>query len=86
MNSDTFKGKWKHLQGDLKIHWAKLTDDDLKVIDGNIDKLVGRVQEIYGDARESIHEMVQSIVDKVQVALDTTPDKDKARIKKDTKA
>lgn len=70
MNSDTFKGKWKQLQSDVKIHWAKLTDDDLAVIDGNIDKLVGRIQEIYGDARESIHVSLQSIVDKVQAAID----------------
>jgi uncharacterized protein YjbJ (UPF0337 family) len=52
MNSDQLAGKWKQLRGSAKEQWGKLTDDDLKVIDGNHDKLVGILQERYGIAKE----------------------------------
>ena len=34
------------------MRWAKLTDDDLAMIDGQRDKLIGRLQEIYGIIKE----------------------------------
>ncbi|GAA5110431.1 CsbD family protein [Alloalcanivorax gelatiniphagus] len=52
MNSDTLKGKWKQMMGDAKKNWGKLTDDDLKQIEGRKDKLVGKIQERYGSTRE----------------------------------
>ncbi|MBL7251675.1 CsbD family protein [Alloalcanivorax sp. C16-2] len=52
MNSDTLKGQWKQLKGDVKKQWAKFTDDDLKQIEGHKDKLVGKIQERYGSTRE----------------------------------
>ena len=35
MNDDRIKGQWKQLAGKLKAKWGKLTDDDLKVAEGN---------------------------------------------------
>ena len=52
MNSDQLKGNWKQLMGDAKKQWGKLTDDDLKQVEGRKDKLVGKIQERYGSSRE----------------------------------
>ena len=52
MNSDQLKGNWKQLMGDAKKQWGKLTDDDLKQVEGRKDKLVGKIQERYGPSRE----------------------------------
>ena len=52
MNSDQLKGNWKQLMVDAKKQWGKLTDDDLKQVEGRKDKLVGKIQERYGSSRE----------------------------------
>ena len=52
MNNDRLQGEWKQVKGKVKEKWGKLTDDDLKVIDGQTDQLIGRIQERYGIARE----------------------------------
>ena len=52
MNKDTLKGQWKQAMGTIKQKWAKLTDDDLKYVDGSFEKLVGKIQERYGRSRE----------------------------------
>ena len=64
MNRDTFKGQWKQLQGDIKRHWGKLTDDELTQISGNFDKLVGKIQERYGYQREQAEREINEFLDK----------------------
>lgn len=59
MNDDTIKGQWKQLGGKLKARWGKLTDDDLKVADGNAEYLVGRLQERYGIARDEARRQIR---------------------------
>lgn len=59
MNSDQLKGQWKQALGAAKEKWGKLTDDDLKVIEGNRDQLVGRIQERYGITREEAQKQVE---------------------------
>lgn len=59
MNDDRIKGQWKQLGGKLKSRWGKLTDDDLKVADGNAEYLVGRLQERYGIARDEARRQVR---------------------------
>jgi uncharacterized protein YjbJ (UPF0337 family) len=54
MNWDQIKGKWTAFKGDVKQRWGKLTDDDLKVIDGKRDVLAGKIQERYGIAKEQV--------------------------------
>jgi uncharacterized protein YjbJ (UPF0337 family) len=58
MNHDTISGKWKQLGGQIKKQWGKLTDDDLKVVEGNAQMLAGRLQERYGIAREEAERQV----------------------------
>ena len=48
MNWDEVKGNWKNITGQVKERWGKLTDDDLKVIEGKRDQLIGKIQERYG--------------------------------------
>ncbi len=52
MNTDTMAGSWKQLKGKIKEKWGKLTDDDLKVIEGKQDQLAGILEKRYGYAKE----------------------------------
>lgn len=52
MNRDTLKGNWKEFKGRIKQRWGKLTDDDLKQIDGEREVLLGRMQQRYGWAKD----------------------------------
>ena len=52
MNRDIFEGNWKQVKGSLKAKWGKLTDDDLKRIEGNSEEAVGRLQERYCKKKE----------------------------------
>jgi uncharacterized protein YjbJ (UPF0337 family) len=47
-----WEGKWEQLRGKIKKNWGKLTDDDLKQIDGDKDRLVGKLKEKYGYTKE----------------------------------
>lgn len=60
MNQDQLKGKWKQLTGETKKKWSKLTDNDVKEVDGNKEKLVGKIQERYGKSKEEAEKEVNS--------------------------
>lgn len=60
MNEDKIKGQWKQLSGKLKEKWGKLTDDDLKVAEGNRDYLAGKIQERYGIAKDEAAKQVEA--------------------------
>jgi uncharacterized protein YjbJ (UPF0337 family) len=59
MNEDRIKGQWKQLAGKLKEKWGKLTDDDLKVAEGNSEYLAGRIQERYGVAKDEARRQIK---------------------------
>ncbi|MDF0506456.1 CsbD family protein [Burkholderia cenocepacia] len=59
MDEDKIKGQWKQLCGKLKAKWGKLTDDDLKMADGNREYLAGKIQERYGIAREEVNKQLK---------------------------
>jgi uncharacterized protein YjbJ (UPF0337 family) len=59
MNKDILKGQWNQFVGAIKQKWGKLTDDDLKYVDGSFDKLVGKIQEHYGRSKEEAEKEVQ---------------------------
>lgn len=52
MDSDRTAGMWKQIKGKVKQQWGKLTDDDLKQLEGHGEQLAGRLQERYGLAKE----------------------------------
>jgi uncharacterized protein YjbJ (UPF0337 family) len=59
MNPNQVKGKWNQLKGDIKKQWARMTDDDLLEVEGDMDKLAGRIQERTGDDRERIRKWLE---------------------------
>jgi uncharacterized protein YjbJ (UPF0337 family) len=59
MNKDIISGKWTQLKGKAQAQWGNLTDDDLKVAEGNAEYLTGRLQERYGWARDRAEKEVQ---------------------------
>jgi uncharacterized protein YjbJ (UPF0337 family) len=60
MNHDTIHGQWKQLGGTLKKKWGKLTDDDLKVAEGNAEYLAGKLEERYGMAQEEARAQIKA--------------------------
>jgi uncharacterized protein YjbJ (UPF0337 family) len=59
MNDDKIKGQWKQIAGKAKAQWGKLTDDDLKVAEGNSEYLTGKIQERYGIQRDEAKKQVK---------------------------
>ena len=52
MDANIFEGKWRELKGAVKEKWGKLTEDDLKEIDGKRESLLGKLQTQYGYAKD----------------------------------
>ncbi|MGH7439136.1 MAG: CsbD family protein [Polyangiaceae bacterium] len=64
MNRTQIEGKWMELKGQARTRWAKLTEEDLKLVEGEFDKLVGKVSERYGIAREQARAEVSAWADR----------------------
>lgn len=62
MNKDQIEGSWTELQGKIKQQWAKLTDDDLTLIEGKREELAGCVQKRYGKAKEAAEDEVREFI------------------------
>jgi len=45
-------GVWHQIRGKAKEQWGKLTEDDLKQLEGHAEQLAGKLQERYGLARD----------------------------------
>ena len=52
MNWDQIRGEAQQARGILKQKWAKLTDDDLLLLEGQKDAFLGRLQELTGLAKD----------------------------------
>jgi len=59
MNKLEVKGDWNITKGKLKQKWAKLTDDDLALVEGKHDELLGRIQKRTGATREEVEKAVK---------------------------
>ncbi len=64
MGSEKLKGKWHQVSGEAKRQWGKLTDDDLKKVEGDSEKLVGIIQERYGYSKDRAEQEVNAWIDK----------------------
>lgn len=62
-NMQKLKGSWNELLGQAKERWGDLTDDDLKIAEGNMDQLVGRIQKRTGEARDAIVKALNEFAD-----------------------
>jgi uncharacterized protein YjbJ (UPF0337 family) len=60
MTTLEIKGDWNITKGKLKQKWAKLTDDDLKFVDGKHDELVGRIQKRTGETKEAVEKAIKA--------------------------
>ena len=59
MNQDVLEGNWKQLRGKIRQRWARLTEDQLNVIDGKREHLAGKIQELYGLTRDEVDRQIQ---------------------------
>jgi len=59
MNQEQVSGNWKIVKGKIKEQWGKLTDDDLKVLQGSADQLTGTLERRYGIAKEEAERQVR---------------------------
>lgn len=51
MNWKLVSEKWNQISSQVKAQWDKLTDEDLKEIDGSQESLIAKLQERYGFLR-----------------------------------
>ena len=56
INVQTIQGEWNHLCALARQRWTHLTENDLRVQEGNVEQLVGRIQEKTGEGREVIEQ------------------------------
>jgi uncharacterized protein YjbJ (UPF0337 family) len=75
MNWDRFEGEWKEFRGRIKTKWAKLTDDDLKMVEAKKDELIGKVQQRYGILREEAERQIDEWLDKLPPSKSHDPGK-----------
>lgn len=61
MNKTKLEGQYEQLKGKLKESWGKLTDDDLKIYEGNRDQFLGKIKERYGIEKEEADKRVKAI-------------------------
>ena len=62
MHEEVLKGGWNQLRGEMKKTWAKLTDDDLALVDGEATRLYGVLQQKYGGSIDEIRDKVGEVV------------------------
>lgn len=63
MSTLEMKGNWNVIKGKLKQKWAKLTDDDLRFVEGKEEELVGRIQKRTGERAEKVREAIDEACD-----------------------
>jgi uncharacterized protein YjbJ (UPF0337 family) len=73
MNWKRIEGKWERFGGRVKSEWAKLTDDDLKLIGGKKDVLIGKLQEHYGVLKEDAEKQIDSWIAKLSAGRPDEP-------------
>ncbi len=54
MNKDIFEGKWDEVKGKMKQAWGKLTDNDLKVIEGNHQECAVNYKKLMATAKKML--------------------------------
>lgn len=64
MNAQKLQMSWNQVRGLIKERWGSLTDDDLKIKDGNVDQMVGRIQLRTGEARATIESYLDQLAER----------------------
>jgi uncharacterized protein YjbJ (UPF0337 family) len=63
MSTLVIKGNWHIFKGWLKQKWGKLTDNDLRFIEGKEEELVGRIQKRSAGAKAKVRETIDKACD-----------------------
>jgi uncharacterized protein YjbJ (UPF0337 family) len=61
INQQIIEGHWNELKGRVQEKWGELSDDDIRVADGNLNQLVGVIQRKTGQARERIEAELEDL-------------------------
>jgi uncharacterized protein YjbJ (UPF0337 family) len=67
MNWDQVEGNWKQFKGNVKQTWAKLTDDDLELINGKRIELLGKIQERHGITKDLAEKQLDSFTSELKL-------------------
>jgi uncharacterized protein YjbJ (UPF0337 family) len=67
MHLQSLKGSWEQIKGDLKKKFGKLTDDDLKYVEGEEEELLGRLEKKLGVKREELEKIMKEHLAKPKV-------------------
>jgi uncharacterized protein YjbJ (UPF0337 family) len=67
MNWEQLQGQAKQMGGKLKEKWAKLTDDDLLLLQGKKDVFMGKLQERTGLAKDEAEKQFDAFMGKLDV-------------------
>jgi uncharacterized protein YjbJ (UPF0337 family) len=62
MNWEIINGNWTLLKGTVKLHFGKLTHNQLRVIDGKQDQLIGSIHKSYGATKQMIDKHIKKFV------------------------
>ena len=62
MNAQEIQGHWDQIRGKVKEKWAELTDDDLRLVEGNVEQVVGKIEQKTGEARRSVEAFLDDLV------------------------
>ena len=63
INVEQVQGHWETIRGKLKEKWGQLTDDDLRIVGGNVDQLVGAIERKTGEARANVERFINDMMD-----------------------
>jgi len=74
VNTQVLQGQWNQVRGQLKKKWGQLTDDDLRLANGNIDQIIGRIQHKTGEAREAVEGFLDELTSQGASAISQAAD------------
>lgn len=60
MNREQFESQWANIKAYVQDKWSRLTDEDIRQINGRFDQFLSKVQQRYGYTREEIEEQVRN--------------------------
>ena len=73
MNWEQVEGQMKQVGGKLKEKWAKLTDDDLLLLEGKKEVFLGKLQERTGMAKDEAEKQLDAFIGALQSAPHAAP-------------
>ena len=50
--TDSIKGKWRQLMGDIRQRWGRVAVDDMTRADGDAERFIWKLQQRYGYSRD----------------------------------